>query len=414
MKMINMKTVLVLLIVLSARKFLNPFGLFDNEQIAKVLYYGLSMVGFVYALTLRKSPGVFQGFPSIAYALVFSGMLISVFMASVFYEQSLYLSFISVLPYFVGYLFLYILMKLQLREEQVLIIIGVLVGLSVFAYFVNYATFPYQVFDTRGYVTEIKDNRGVLRIGVPYVQMFVFMVLYAVNRWIVDKNIKWVVLSLGIAVMIVLSLTRQVIVLAFLLSAWFMMRRLSWIRKAFVVFVAVGFMTVVLPQIPVFTALVEKTQSDVAGNVPGKENPRIRAIRYYADENQANVLTRVFGNGVPSIGKSMWGNKFAYDVYSIGCYASDVGWVGFYWYFGIFSASGVFVLFFKGYVRKKETRDEYLSYFCVAIILLSIASGPILVYTQLPSLMLPLYLIYGTPERRGGVRFVRQEGRVRA
>jgi len=157
----------------------------------------------------------------------------------------------------------------------------------------------------------------------------------------------------------------------------------------------VVFFQFILPEIPIYKALIETSKMELESNETNQENARIRAFRFYSDEYQTNQFTRIFGHGVPSIGNSIWGKKFESETQSAGVYASDLGWVGFYWYFGLLATIGVFTLFYKGFRKEKDEKHEYLTYFCLAIILQSIASGPILIYHQVIALMLPLYLVYG-------------------
>ena len=56
---------------------------------------------------------------------------------------------------------------------------------------------------------------------------------------------------------------------------------------------------------------------------------------------------------------------------------------------------GLLVLLIKAIRKKKDKKMQYLTYWCVFITLTSIASGPILFYYQIVSIMTVLYLIYG-------------------
>jgi|SRR5690606_11832478 len=391
----KIKIVLVLLTVLAARKFLNPSGFFESDQISKAIFYALSVITFFYAYNQKVTVKHFSSFPHKAYMMIFIGMFLSVLMASLFQNQSFMVSLIAMIPYLLGYLFLYTLLKLQLTEQAIIRIIIWILCIAIVAYAINYITFPLMLFDTKGYESEVDDTRGVIRIGVPYIPLFVFGLFYSINQWLLYKKSKWL-LFIGVTMlMILLSVTRQVILISALLSCWFILKHLSLAKRIAFLLLTVVFFQFVLPEIPIYQALVETSQLEIEANETKQENARIRAFRFYTDEYQTNNLTRLFGNGVPSMGNSLWGKKFENDTQSAGSYASDLGWIGFYWYFGLLATIGVFILFYKGLRKKKDARHEYLTYFCLAIMLQSIASGPILVYHQVIALMLPLYLVYG-------------------
>ncbi len=169
---------LLLLTVLAARSFLNPFGLFESDQVSKAIFYGLSMISFLYAYTQKGALSGYTSFPNKAYYMILIGISLTIFTASFFQNQSFQLSLIAALPYFFGYIFLYTLLKLKIRERTIVQIIAGILCISTFAYIMNYIMFPVSIFDTKGYESEVDDTRGVIRIGVPYIPLFVFGLFY--------------------------------------------------------------------------------------------------------------------------------------------------------------------------------------------------------------------------------------------
>lgn len=145
--------------------------------------------------------------------------------------------------------------------------------------------------------------------------------------------------------------------------------------------------------------MVELSEEQAERNKTEKEDIRITAWKFYTNEYQTNELTRIFGNGLPSIGNSKWGNDFektiSYDYGGNGCFFVDVGWAGFYWLFGAFSTLSLIILLIKAILKNKQTNRQYLSYWLVFLLLTSIASAPILFYSQIISVVTTLYLVYG-------------------
>jgi len=150
--------------------------------------------------------------------------------------------------------------------------------------------------------------------------------------------------------------------------------------------------------------MMELSEDQLQRNKTEKEDIRITAWKFYVDKYQTNYTTRIFGNGIPAIGKSKWGDSYEKEV-SVkyggnGCYTTDVGWAGFYWHFGIFPTIGILYLLLKAALLPKKEEFRYLSYWCIFIILASIASGSILYHYQIVYIMTVLYLVYGKERNR--------------
>lgn len=330
--------------------------------------------------------------------MIVVGIVGAVVMATMFQEQSFGVSLVAALPYLLGYLSFLVFMKSGIDEATTIKIIFGMLCCSLFVYAVNYITFPAMVFGNSD-ADNIDSSRGVIRIGVKYIDLFMLSTFYGINQWLLCKKKKWLVVVGVSALMIVLSVTRQVIGITVIMGTLFLLKRLPLYKKAIFVVLAVVFMYTVLPEIPIYKALVETTEAQMERNGT-KEDVRLRSSRFYFDEYQTNAMTRVFGNGIPSIGNSRWGNNFEAETRAIGCYSSDIGWIGFYWHFGLIAVLGVFLLLLKGAMLKKTADREYLTYYCYSMMLLSVMSAPILIYHQIIDIMLVLYLVFGFQNKR--------------
>lgn len=386
---------IIILLIIAAAGFFNPLGIV-SPQISKFIYYGCAVYGLLFFPGKNKKLN--RLYPRIPYNMIVCGIIGAVVMATLFQEQSFNVSFMAVLPYLFGYLSFLVFMKSGMDEEAVKRLIVCLLCCSLFVYVVNYVTFPFMVFGNAD-ADSIDTSRGVIRIGVQYIDLFMLAAYYGINQWMLNKKKKWLIVIGVCEVMIVLSVTRQVIGITAIMGTLFLLKRLPFYKKAIFVALMAIFVTVILPKIPIYQALVETTETQVANN-DEKEDVRIRAARFYSDEYQTNEFTRIFGNGVASIGNSRWGDKFEKDVNSYRYFSSDIGWIGFYWHFGLIAVVGVLIFLLKGAMVKKTADREYLTYYCYSIILLSVLSAPILVYKQIIDIMLVQYLIFGFQNRK--------------
>lgn len=382
-------------IVLTSLSFYNPFGLI-SPQLGKFLFYFVCLV----ALMLANKQGVILRrvkYPRAAYKMLIGGIAFSIVMVVLFQKQSLKTTVIATLPYLFAYSTFYVFIKLNIPKERIERIIWIFCYVSMGVYIVNALSFPNMVFGAEK--EEFDMSRGIARLGVMSIELMVLFFLYAINQWMLTRRRKYVWLTLLTFTFIVLSLTRQIIGLSAVLGLLFVMQKASWSKKIGVIAVCALLYLFVLPQIPIFKTMAELSEAQAERNKYEEEDVRIRAWRFYTYENQANGLTAVFGNGIPSLGKSQWAKKYeqtvSYEYGGNGCFTVDVGWAGFFWYFGAIATLGLLVLLIKAIRKKNDKKMQYLTYWCVFITLTSIASGPILFYYQIVSIMTVLYLIYG-------------------
>ena len=385
------------LVYLSAQGFFNPFGLL-SPQLSKALFFAFSIIAI---LTVFRKKGTCN-YPKWSYRCLMIGIFVASIMAMVFHAQSYMVSLVAILPYFLGYSYLYVVGKSKPSVAFIEKAFQVLTVCSLLMYIVNLFSFPNMIFG------ETKDeydmSRGFVRIGVPMIEIVVTYFFYSINQWIVTKqrkNIYWILLT---AVMIFMSLTRQVIALSAILGMLFIMQKASWFKKISVIAICVFVVYVVLPQIPMVKTMMELSENQAANN-RNDEDIRVTAWRFYTTEFQTNQLSPILGNGVPSYGKSRWGN-FVEQTTALtvdggnACFTVDVGWAGFFWYFGGIATLGLLLLLIKGIRTAKYEDKQYLSYSLTFIALTAIASGPILYYSQICSLSLILYMAYASKENR--------------
>lgn len=394
MAYLKRKYFLYIIIVLSSLTFYNPFGIIPG-QLGKFIFYLVCVIALIYAYNIKFSLSKID-YPRRAYKILMVGIMFSAFMASTFHEQSLKVSFITILHYLFGYSVFYILMKFNIPKEKIEKAIWIFCFISMGIYIINMITFPNMIFGAEK--DEYDMSRGIVRIGVYSIEFIVLFFFYSINQWMVTKQKKYIWLILITATFIVLSVTRQTILLSAVLGLFFILRQASLRKKIIVVSSCALFYFAILPQIPIYQTMVELSEQQAESNTE-KEDIRITAWKFYTDEYQTNGLTRIFGNGVPSAGNSRWGDEYEKTTVpqygGNGCFSVDVGWAGFYWNFGIFAVLGLFILLIKSIRKNKMADKSYLTYWCIYILLTSIASAPILYYPQIISISTVLYLIFG-------------------
>lgn len=385
---------LVLLTVLSANGFLNPFGLMSSAE-GKLLFYAVMAFAMAYVLS-HKTRQPKPTYSRFGFALVMTGLVSSVFMTTLFQQQPLSDTLITTTSYALAYLSLPIMSRLSVPRRKLLKVIYICAAFGMVAYLANLLCFPRLIFGEQK--EEYDMSRGFIRLGVPFILFVQFVLFHRVNNWVNGTgrhNLVWIAVA---SVFVFLSMTRQVIALSGALALLLAMQRSSMVKRVAVAAACLALVYVVLPAIPSVRTMIELTEDQSAQNKYKKEDIRITAWRYYTIENQTNEYSPLFGNGVPRYGHSQWGKKTerAVDPNYGGnaCFQADVGWAGFYWYFGAIGTAGLALLLLTAALKKKTRSDAYLSYVVWNVIITSVASAPILYHYQVVMVMLVICFIY--------------------
>lgn len=378
--------------------FLATLGFFNYhnmlpESIVKAIFYLITAGGLLLAATDRSTSFRQSGVPRLSYTVLMCMLLLSPMMAWLFHGQSITVSVMVSLAITFAYSWLYILVKFRIPSDRVIKFLFAACAMAIPVYALNALAFPDAVF---GEAPEEDLTRGIIRIILPFIITFVLLLFYSINRWQLTHRPIWIVVISVIGLMIILSVIRQIILVSGLLAIWFVFRKLSLAKKLLGVGIILAAVFLVLPQIPIYEAMMELSEKQFESNETEEEDVRIGAWRYYAYEYHDSPMTMLLGNGMPSTGNSAWGDKFDYDSETSRYFAADVGWAGFFYHFGLIATIALASLLWSAFRRKKSPDRQYLNYWLVFIAVTGVASGPILYFYQIVELMTGLYLVYAT------------------
>lgn len=378
-----------------------PFEI--EEQIAKSITYSLYIL--LVALCISNRRWLENNTYDVCFKLILWSMPFSVIMASTQHApQSLGVSIIAVLPYFVSYSCFFLLKKTKLSVleiEKIMLLIGVI---NIMLTFQLWALLPNQLF---GSIRLEEDGRGT-RIGIDGDIFKTFFLFFSLYKYKIEKRKKWLFVVGICFVTVFISLTRQVMFITSVLAVLYYMRGIKFYKKIIVVLL-VSVTCLYIIQLPYFKNLIEVSERQQERESSGNENIRITATRFYVDEAQENILTRIFGNGCYSYGNSAYGMEAYRQQYMTLCFPSDVGLVSVYYLFGILAIAGMVLLIINTIRINVPERFEYMKYVIYYIMLASIASGPVLYMSQNIVLVVTCYLLgkisqYGKENRSNNIK----------
>lgn len=383
----NNQIKLLILAILSSLSFFNPLG-FIQERNSKAIMYVAILLSIILSCFKPVKPAV--KYPSYLYKLLAIGVGISVIMPYLYQKQGLIISLQSTLPFIFSLLYVVVLIKSDIpieKIEKVFVWMGIL---TMFVFAANLFTAPNYLFGEAK--NSVDMSRGIARIRVP-MQYIILSFFLSLNRFVEGRERKWLYLSCLSFLFIVLSVTRQYIAFSALFGVMYLMRSVSW-KKKIIVFATVFFIAeFVLPQIPIFQKMQEVSEEQKYAN-KGEDDIRIREYYFYLFDAQANDVTAVWGNGIPSFGNSQWGNYFEKIIEFNHCYSVDIGWGGFYFHFGLLTTLVYMLIFFFAIRNPKHPIYAYTTYYLMFMYFSSFISGPVMFYHQILSISIVNYIVY--------------------
>lgn len=376
--------VLLTFLVLININFYDYNGL--EIQIYKYFRFAILLFIFLYSLpTAFNSKGLFN-FNILVIGL---SILFSIFMAYFSWDQDLISSIIATTPYF-GWFTFYLFLRKETNVhdiESVLFFLGILYIVLFFFQLLNYNS-PFF-----GWEEEYDTSRGIARIIFPGAGVFFFTIFYGINKLTTTNKYKviWFILTILGPIIVFLQATRQNIIAVFLIYLIHFFRSEKLFKKiVYIVAISVVTYYFIYINIDILFGLL-KSQQQIQETF--STYIRVLSGNYYLFEFSPNVLSKIFGNGVPWLGNTDYGKfvqNYLYDI--LNYHFNDVGIIALYALFGIFAAFSMILIWVKGFINKVQEEYRYLKYYLLYLLLTSLTSYSIYNYNYLIVNICVLYI----------------------
>lgn len=332
---------------------------FINETLLRYLLF-LTLI-IVVAISIPYIAPKNRGFV-FPVQLLLGAVLLSVLMANLYWDQNLLDGLIATAPYLI-LLFFFFLLRIRFpikTLEKIMVIYGVI---YILLYFFEFMHSPTIYFGKSLWGDTFTESRGITRIIFPGGGLFIVSTFIALNKLTSQKKHRWFWLILTVLGLVipVMQVTRQFILGIFLIYVYHSIRTLTLTKKTLILgaFIALAF---ALPYIhhPIIEGLLESTQRDAS---LGSNYIRVLAGEYFMFDFSPNMMTQIFGNGVPYFGES----NYAFFVTMLGetqeYFLSDVGIITVYAMFGIPAILGFIIIWVKSFTIPLPKEYRYLKYY---------------------------------------------------
>lgn len=376
------------LFFLAGLGFFRPKFIGISDSFSRYIFEILAFILFFSTFYIKKNPQLFSKLSKAGFVILITAMFTSIYMAFKFNGQSLLEGFSSTLPYMISYLSLFLLINLNINRFflEKLIKYFALVTMCLMA--INLITYPNILFGT----VDISETRGgFLRNRVPGIMNIVFLLFYSIHRYTLfkrKKHIKWIVLC---SIFIILTLTRQLILLSSVFGIFLYLKNAKRHQKIIFSLFLIIFSIIIIPQLSIFQSLFSLTKEQLSSN-DSDENIRVIAWNYYTVEKQPNASTYFWGTGVPN-SNSKYGKDFYDETTNLKVFLVDIGFGGFYYLFGLLGIIGLLIILFSSFFYKEYYLFNYVKSFIWVNLLMSFTSGVVLNKSDVVLLMISIYLL---------------------
>lgn len=385
--MMHIYKLLLLIYTLSTLTFFQPLNMVPQQLNKGISFASLFLVLIFPYFMSNKRMCVTQQFrnPMLLIVLLIAISILMPFFSS--YEQSVGLTFMVTIPFFT-YAIYFSLHRSGIEEDFIYKLVFFIAIVGMLTNLINRLAFPMIVFGEEK--EEYDFDRGGLRLACIGFFYVVFTFFVAIDKFKKSKKIGWLIYVCIAYLFVILSFTRQYIILCSVFGVLMYYKGQKW-HKQFIIALAVSIFAIyLLPKISFVEKMIEVTEQEQLSNeMHDVENIRIRAFKNFLYEDYDNVAQHLLGHGIPSYTRSAWGNQRLIIHENTRFVQADVGWAGFSWYFGLVATFFLLKLFIMVFMKTKwETAIFFFCWLFVA----SFASAGILHSYEIIVWVFALYL----------------------
>jgi len=351
---------------------------------ANLLYYiyYATFFGLVLLVLFFYKSSYNNKFTGPLFLLLFA-LFLSCFSAAFSWNQG-FLDSLKPVSFTMSYIlfFLLLIFKLRIKDiEKIILVLGIF---YIIIYFSAHILYPKEIF----HVMDYGSQRGFQRISVSGMSLLFILSFFSLNKYIDEHKFWWLILYFITLICIILTLTRTIIATSFILSALYILRKSSYLKKILVVII-IGVFVLLVSQLTVFKLMSQESQKQSEN---WSNYVRVRAADYFLFHFPPNAFAKVMGNGKP-----YKNNAYSNHVYHInmvyGYYVSDLGYIGIYVTYGIFSIIAFFTIFYRMARTQVPEKYMYAKYFLYFVFLTNIIVPSLISPDMILCIVFALYIL---------------------
>lgn len=361
-----------------------------DKQIAKLLYFIFVTIAIIYTaprFLKYKINSRYENLIKILFILIW----VSMFNALFFWGQDLILSYRATAPYLALVYFL-VLMSIKPDIQTMEKIIWFYCALFIILWCYGMLKAP-QIIYAFDADTTMDDSRGIFRLALPGRGFLVLGFFLAVSKYVQLKQNKWLVLLAFLFVIIVFQVTRQIIAISFLVSVVYILRNNKVALIATIIlmiFLMMGGNAIDFQKNSTIGNMVNLTLDQLTSQKSGDDNVRLLEYNYFLTNYSKNMITDIFGNGIPHF-QSSFGLKEISIREQFSYFMSDVGYAAIFVRFGVIGLVLYLFVFVKAAFQKVDKQYIYAKLFIIYLAIANVTAA--WVFEDVISLCICLYIL---------------------
>lgn len=364
--------------------------IYIDKQIAKLLYFVIVTVAIIYTMPRFLRYNKSSRYET-AVKLLFILLWISMLNALFFWGQDLILSYRATAPYLALVYFLVLMsVRPSIHIVEKIIWFYCILFIVLWAYGMIKAPQIIYAIDAD---TTMDDSRGIFRLALPGRGFLVLSFFLAVSKYVEYKKSKWALIFSFLFLIIIMQVTRQIIVISFLVSAIYIFRNSKLALAVvfiFSLFVMLGGNVIDIQKDSAIGNMIGLTIDQMTSQKSGNDNIRLLEYNYFLTNYSKNIITDIFGNGIPHF-QSSYGLKEISIREQFSYFMSDVGYAAIFVRFGIAGLFLYMFIFIKAATQKLDKKYMYAKLFIIYLAVANITAA--WVFEDVISLCLCLYIL---------------------
>lgn len=306
-------------------------------------------------------------------------LMVSIFSAWIFWNQSLMLGFRSSSTMFV-ILFFFYLYKIRPDVSFLENIIWIMGITYIVLWLYAFSQIPFPVFSAGDEETGLLNedmSRGMIRINLRGIIFLVMAFFLSLNKFYTTRRKMFLIVAGIFFLFIIFQLTRQLILWTALVGMVYVYLKNP--KKIFGVCLAVFFLfslfiNVEISDDSLIGSMMNLTKEQMQSNTSkGDENIRITEYKYFFCEWSKNIITTIIGNGMPH-SSSQYGQMYNELTEQKRLFLSDVGYAEMFVVLGLWGLFLYLFLFFKSIRFQMPADLDYARMFMLFLIPANIAA----------------------------------------
>lgn len=342
------KYLLILYTILNLNLFSYTRLIYNNQfiNLIKLVNFIPVVIYFLHVILTRQKRNGFFSFPVLIFIL---SLLCGAISAYLYYNQTLIQSF-TITSIFFPFITYLLLVQINFDREQVLSVVMFMFWLTLLIFTVDYFTFPNTLFASQSDEEETRNAFKIIFQGQGFTILGSLIYLYSYLN--TNKLYKLIPFIFASGFIIFLTGSRTYFFALIASSIFIIIYYLLNIRTSKSKIYLISSLLVVLYISAYYLQsfiinLVDITSNQIS-NV--SDDIRIECIKYYSTTFQKGIFTQLFGNGLPHSESEL--GVITAKAQASGYYVSDIGIVGLWSYFGMFSVIAWIIIFKKIFTIK--------------------------------------------------------------